>query len=92
MNKNFIRKSLSLLSIRAYTAQAAKRTRTAQIKSSPIKLTAEAILNAAGDEKEQTNFWMRDPKTGNWMPQNKINTEEADPAFLRAKFLPSSNK
>ncbi|MED6192513.1 hypothetical protein PIB30_010718 [Stylosanthes scabra] len=31
-------------------------------------------------------FWMRDPKSGNWIPENHFG-EQVDAADLRAKFL-----
>ncbi|MCD9640288.1 hypothetical protein HAX54_025491 [Datura stramonium] len=37
---------------------------------------------------EKDIFWMRDPKTGNWIPENHFNTIDA--AELRDKFLPTT--
>ncbi|KAJ0075662.1 hypothetical protein Patl1_33548 [Pistacia atlantica] len=34
-------------------------------------------------------IWMRDPKTGNWIPETHFN--QIDVAELRAKFLPHKN-
>ncbi|KAH0452872.1 hypothetical protein IEQ34_017196 [Dendrobium chrysotoxum] len=89
MNRIFISNSLFPKSIRAYNVVAAERSCTTEASSTPIKLAAEAILGSAAQEKEDTNYWMRDPKTGNWMPENRISKVEVDPAMLRAKFLPS---
>ncbi|XP_058226921.1 protein SENESCENCE-ASSOCIATED GENE 21, mitochondrial-like [Rhododendron vialii] len=45
------------------------------------------IMPLAGKKEE---FWMRDPKTGNWIPETHIN--EVDAAELRDKFLPDKAK
>lgn len=39
--------------------------------------------------KEET-FWMRDPKTGNWIPETHFG--QIDVADLRDKFLPKKHK
>ncbi|XP_058745470.1 uncharacterized protein LOC131618223 [Vicia villosa] len=35
-------------------------------------------------------FWMKDPKTGNWIPENHFG--EVDAADLRNKFLPKRSQ
>ncbi|XP_061340933.1 protein SENESCENCE-ASSOCIATED GENE 21, mitochondrial-like [Gastrolobium bilobum] len=45
-----------------------------------------ASANASSASKKDEIFWMRDPKTGNWMPENRFG--EVDSADLREKFLP----
>lgn len=39
----------------------------------------------ADDQQKKQVFWMRDPKTGNWVPENHF--EEIDVAELREKLL-----
>lgn len=39
---------------------------------------------------EKDIFWMRDPKTGNWIPETHFDTIDA--VELRDKFLPTSRK
>lgn len=41
-------------------------------------------------KKEGTVFWMRHPKTGNWIPENHF--EEVDAADLRNKMLPKRSQ
>ncbi|KAI8544759.1 hypothetical protein RHMOL_Rhmol08G0319800 [Rhododendron molle] len=45
------------------------------------------IMPVAGKKEE---FWMRDPKTGNWIPETHIS--EVDAEELRDKFLPDKAK
>ncbi|KAG5538032.1 hypothetical protein RHGRI_025203 [Rhododendron griersonianum] len=45
------------------------------------------IMPVAGKKEK---FWMRDPKTGNWIPETHIN--EVDAAEPRDKFLPDKAK
>ncbi|CAB4272200.1 unnamed protein product [Prunus armeniaca] len=44
--------------------------------------------NHDGEQMNQV-FWMRDPKTGNWIPESHF--EEIDVAELREKLLPNPN-
>ncbi|KAJ8504387.1 hypothetical protein OPV22_005273 [Ensete ventricosum] len=48
---------------------------------------AEGLSGAATREGV---FWMRDPKTGTWMPENRF--RDVDAAELRARFLKGMNK
>ena len=41
--------------------------------------------NIVTDNNKEEIFWMRDPKTGNWIPENHFG--EVDAADLREKFL-----
>ncbi|KAI6700327.1 hypothetical protein NL676_014651 [Syzygium grande] len=61
-----------LLSRRSYRALAEKRA------------VASAMRKVANEEEEKV-FWMRDPKSGNWMPESHF--DEVDVAELREKFL-----
>jgi len=38
-------------------------------------------------QKEEKAFWMRDPATGDWIPEDHFG--EIDPVDLREKLLPS---
>ncbi|KAL3723549.1 hypothetical protein ACJRO7_035684 [Eucalyptus globulus] len=46
---------------------------------------AGAIRKAADEEEKKKVFWMRDPKSGNWIPESHFN--KVDVAELREKFL-----
>ncbi|OIW04543.1 hypothetical protein TanjilG_13925 [Lupinus angustifolius] len=48
------------------------------------KLSESAIDNGSASSINKV-FWMRDPKTGNWVPENHFGEVEA--AELRKKFL-----
>ena len=39
----------------------------------------------AGAKPREEGFWMRDPKTGCWMPENRLH--DVDAADLRARLL-----
>ncbi|KOM24630.1 hypothetical protein LR48_Vigan11g003400 [Vigna angularis] len=39
-----------------------------------------------GKANKEDKFWMRDPKSGNWIPEKHFG--EVDAAELREKFLP----
>lgn len=47
----------------------------------------EVSRGESGKDKEtgKNVFWMKDPKTGNWMPENHFN--DVDVAELREKLL-----
>ncbi|KAE8669747.1 putative Pectinesterase-3 precursor [Hibiscus syriacus] len=42
------------------------------------------------DDGGKGMFWMRDPKTGNWIPENHLG--DIDVAELREKLLPKNHK
>ncbi|KAI3414563.1 uncharacterized protein J3R85_016206 [Psidium guajava] len=63
-----------LLSLRLYGARAEKTA-----------AAAGAIRKAADEGKEKKVFWMRDPKSGNWIPESHF--DEVAVAELREKFL-----
>ncbi|XP_019193249.1 PREDICTED: protein SENESCENCE-ASSOCIATED GENE 21, mitochondrial-like [Ipomoea nil] len=48
-----------------------------------------AVETPAAGEKEAV-FWMRDPKSGNWVPE--IHFDDVDAADLRKQLLPSNCK
>ncbi|KAL6140596.1 hypothetical protein ACLB2K_058895 [Fragaria x ananassa] len=86
--------SFLLLSKRWYTV-AAESTSTAKVLVQPAVSTMRRMATtetsrstggAVADEQEKKQvFWMRDPKTGNWIPENHF--EDIDAAELREKLL-----
>ncbi|XP_072150709.1 late embryogenis abundant protein 2-like [Setaria viridis] len=67
---------------RTYSAAAA-----AVARKEPVEVASKARLpGAAADKpKEEESFWMRDPKTGCWMPETHMG--DVDAADLRARLL-----
>ncbi|KAH0982259.1 hypothetical protein GBA52_009436 [Prunus armeniaca] len=82
-----------LLSRRSYkvarSVQKAAMTmpRTATTESGS-GVTDNVANNHDGEQMNQV-FWMRDPKTGNWIPESHF--EEIDVTELREKLLPNPN-
>ncbi|XP_022715365.1 protein SENESCENCE-ASSOCIATED GENE 21, mitochondrial-like [Durio zibethinus] len=75
-------KSFQLLG-RSY-AVAAEKMKVPTVASVMRKRTdLKAELVSAEEQKE--TFWMRDPKTGNWIPENHFG--DIDVAELREKLL-----
>ncbi|XP_030469022.1 protein SENESCENCE-ASSOCIATED GENE 21, mitochondrial-like [Syzygium oleosum] len=68
-----------LLGRRSYGALAEKATAAARATA------AGAMRKVADEEEEKKVFWMRDPKSGNWIPESHF--DEVDAAELREKFL-----
>ncbi|KAF8027478.1 hypothetical protein BT93_E0398 [Corymbia citriodora subsp. variegata] len=66
-----------LLSRRSYRALAEKMAAT--------KVAGGAIKKVADEEEKKKVFWMRDPKSGNWIPESHFDV--VDVAELREKFL-----
>jgi hypothetical protein len=69
--------------VRSYAAAAVALTR-----QGPSATGGAASRLAAAAQKEAPKkdiFWMREPKTGNWMPENHF--QDVDPADLRARLL-----
>ena len=56
----------------------------AALPPAAAKIAAESGGGSAA-KLEAVVFWMRDPKTGYWIPENQI--DAVDPADLRAKLL-----
>ncbi|KAM0902906.1 hypothetical protein ACQ4PT_019006 [Festuca glaucescens] len=67
--------------VRSYSAAAAAMTR--QEPSAPA--AARRLAAAAQEPPKRHVFWMREPKTGYWMPENHF--QDVDPADLRARLL-----
>ncbi|RLN03116.1 hypothetical protein C2845_PM13G18980 [Panicum miliaceum] len=67
---------------RTYSAAAA-----AAARKEPVGAAGEARRPGAGAKpKVEEGFWMRDPKTGCWMPENH-RLHDVDAADLRARLL-----
>ncbi|EOY25450.1 hypothetical protein QUC31_009297 [Theobroma cacao] len=79
-------KSFQLLSRRSYAvaAENMKVQAVASVMRNATDLRAEVLA-----EQKET-FWMRDPKTGNWIPENHFG--DIDVAELREKFLSKKQK
>nr|XP_018633657.1 protein SENESCENCE-ASSOCIATED GENE 21, mitochondrial-like [Nicotiana tomentosiformis] len=62
--------------------------------TSNIRKVAESSSSSSSNNIEKSVgkeiFWMRDPKTGNWIPETHFN--DIDAAELRQKFLSSNRK
>ncbi|TKY64202.1 hypothetical protein E2542_SST14094 [Spatholobus suberectus] len=52
--------------------------------------TVKAKSASDNNGNKEEIFWMRDPKSGNWIPENHFG--EVDAAELREKFLPRHTK
>ncbi|KAG1342573.1 protein SENESCENCE-ASSOCIATED GENE 21, mitochondrial-like [Cocos nucifera] len=76
--------SLLSLSRRCYSA-AAESGRAVPGAAAAMEKTA---MESGGSAKKEI-FWMRDPKTGCWIPENRFN--EVDAAELRARLLPKKH-
>ncbi|CAM0945616.1 unnamed protein product [Alopecurus aequalis] len=75
--------TLLALSRRGYAASA-----VAEVKQRVPAMTAR-VSGAEGGASQAPSgrdiFWMRDPKTGNWIPENRF--ADVDTAELRAQLL-----
>ncbi|CAK8560521.1 unnamed protein product [Lathyrus sativus] len=66
------------------------------IRVQMAKTNVEVVKVNVGNEstsvgnKDGTIFWMKDPKTGNWIPENHFG--EVDAADLRNMFLPKKSQ
>ncbi|KAJ8755858.1 hypothetical protein K2173_024403 [Erythroxylum novogranatense] len=74
-----LRKTFPLLSTRLQV--------NATEKLSNQKVVATSVVNKTKDmaENRKEIFWMRDPKTGNWVPENHF--DDIDVADLRNQLL-----
>ncbi|XP_016649224.1 PREDICTED: protein SENESCENCE-ASSOCIATED GENE 21, mitochondrial-like isoform X1 [Prunus mume] len=84
-----------LLSRRSYkVARSVQKAATTMTRTATTESGSGVNDNVANNhDGQQMNqvFWMRDPKTGNWIPESHF--EEIDVAELREKLLPNpSNK
>ncbi|KAJ0075592.1 hypothetical protein Patl1_33836 [Pistacia atlantica] len=74
-----------LISKRSY-AVAVENVRVVQPPAASV--VTRKMKEVSCMEKKEV-FWMRDPKTGNWIPETHFN--QTDVAELRDKFLPHNN-
>ncbi|CAO2202062.1 unnamed protein product [Urochloa humidicola] len=70
---------------RAYSAAAAVVARKEPAVEAAGKARLQGKAAAAVKPKEEESFWMRDPKTGCWMPEGHM--ADVDAADLRARLL-----
>ncbi|MCL7033517.1 hypothetical protein MKW94_017600 [Papaver nudicaule] len=87
-----LKKCLSPLITRSgFSTSAAENVKTSSVSSTTIvgkkvlQETGKAGNKATIEKESKEVIWTRDPKTGNWMPENHSN--EADPADLRNMLL-----
>jgi hypothetical protein len=66
---------------RQYTAAAAEAMRSGGVAAREFPERSKA----GGGNNKRTAFWMRDPTTGDWIPEDHFG--ETDTADLRQKFL-----
>ncbi|XP_026658397.2 protein SENESCENCE-ASSOCIATED GENE 21, mitochondrial-like [Phoenix dactylifera] len=80
--------SLLSLSRRCHSAAAASARAVPGVARRAAAAAETAAMESGGPAKEEI-FWMRDPKTGCWIPENRF--DEVDAAELRARYLPKKN-
>ncbi|KAF5732086.1 putative Senescence-associated21 [Tripterygium wilfordii] len=56
----------------------------------PAAMRKVGDLGAGFTAKSEEIYWMKDPKTGNWVPESHF--DEVDVAELRDKLLPKKVK
>ncbi|KAK6937899.1 Late embryogenesis abundant protein, LEA_3 subgroup [Dillenia turbinata] len=86
-SKAMIQASLRHTRRRSYSVSAMENMTT------PAPMMGKASgLTSGGDAplKETKTFWMRDPKTGNWIPESHFDV--IDVVELRKKFLSKGGK
>ncbi|CAL5439374.1 unnamed protein product [Camellia sinensis] len=76
--------TILLLSRRAYTvaAESVVGVQRAVVRKAAVEYSSREAPAA----REKEVFWMRDPKSGNWIPETHF--DEVDVAELREKLLP----
>ncbi|KAK9101638.1 hypothetical protein Scep_025068 [Stephania cephalantha] len=77
-------KSLCRLSSRCYSVVATEIGSSAEQKAMSAGKAKNVSSGGAVTEEKQV-FWMRDPKTGYWVPENHF--DDVDVCDLRKKFL-----
>ncbi|KAF3451959.1 hypothetical protein FNV43_RR08055 [Rhamnella rubrinervis] len=78
-----------LIRRRAYAVASAENViRVAVVQSPAGTVTRKAAASATTTTDKKENFWMRDPNTGNWIPETHFGENQIDAAELREKFLP----
>ncbi|KAK4269015.1 hypothetical protein QN277_022225 [Acacia crassicarpa] len=87
MAKISVNTLLSLISKRCYTV-AAGNGRFSVAETAAGKVARESTVSGVGGKEKV--FWMRDPKTGNWIPENHFG--EIDVVELRNKYLSNAHQ
>lgn len=64
-----------------------KRAYSVAAENVKVRSTAPPLIKAAAEaaDAKEAAFWMRDPNTGNWIPENHFG--EVDVVDLRSKLL-----
>ncbi|XP_066387788.1 late embryogenesis abundant protein Lea5-D-like [Miscanthus floridulus] len=77
-----------LVSRRSYSGVYARAVTVQQSSAAAAVATAKtdvAVADASRATTKQDKFWMRDPKTGCWVPENRF--EEVDVVELRNRMI-----
>ena len=80
-------KSILLLCNRSRSYATATATAVVQAAASAVRKANDSTATISGEKKE--SFWMKDPKTGNWIPETHF--DDIDVVALREEFLPRSS-
>lgn len=73
---------------RSFSVAVLENIRRVQLVTTATRKAAESNGAEATEHKE--NFWMKDPKSGNWIPESHFG--EIDVVDLREKLLPRQKK
>ncbi|KAI9119713.1 hypothetical protein K1719_009102 [Acacia pycnantha] len=87
MTKISVNTLLSLIRKRCYTV-AAENGRFRAAETAARKAAGESTVSGVGGKEKV--FWMRDPKTGNWIPENHFG--DVDVVELRSKYLSNAHR
>ncbi|XP_051135020.1 uncharacterized protein LOC127254149 [Andrographis paniculata] len=82
----FIRRAYAVHTATSTSASASASAATSAVETAKIV----PLMGKVGDESAAIGkqvFWMKDPKSGNWIPESQFGHQELDVADLRAKFL-----
>ncbi|OIT00577.1 PREDICTED: protein SENESCENCE-ASSOCIATED GENE 21, mitochondrial-like [Nicotiana attenuata] len=88
-----------LLDLRRGYTVAAETVKGRPVASNIRKVAESSSSSSSSNNIEKSNieksvgkeiFWMRDPKTGNWIPETHFN--DGDATELRQKFLSTNRK
>ncbi|XVF86979.1 hypothetical protein PTKIN_Ptkin18bG0083900 [Pterospermum kingtungense] len=84
---------MAQLSIKSF--QLLRRSYAVAVENMKVQPVASVLrkatdLKAEISAEQKETFWMRDPKTGNWIPENHFG--DIDAAELREKLLSKKHK
>jgi hypothetical protein len=74
---------------RSYSS-AVENARVQPVVTALRKAADQSSSAVATDQQPEEIFWMRDPKSGNWIPESHFG--QIDVAELREKLLPQNKK